>query len=262
MEEFDKEITDVPLYKKTWFIATVAASVVAIILIISLSVALTRNKENNEEVTNEDTEKPSKLMSGGWMYRIHKKSAEYNTKWAKEQGWNFAFVTTNAGYESGKKLLKQHAEEFAKQGLAYHAMTLEDQDYHTNPDKGVEEVQAILDYCESENIKIAGIHIDYEPHALDEWEDQKQELMDGYRTLVKRISPIVKAKNLVFSAAVPWWWPALSKNGELENTRGYDLVNKDMLDMVALMLYDGAGNTAEDIISHAKQYLDDKVPTL
>jgi hypothetical protein len=200
---------------------------------------------------------------GGWMYSTNKRGAAYNAQWAKEQGWDYAFVTTYALEEWGKNLLKEHAIEFAKRGIAYHAMTLESQQYHKNPESGYNEVRAIIEYCKSENLTIAGIHIDYEPHALDEYnDDTKDALMQQYKQIIRNVANIVKPENLLYSAAVPWWWPAVTINGELTDVRGYDLVNNEGFDFVVPMLYDGAGNTAEQIIRNSHGYLHDNVSTV
>ena len=68
--------------------------------------------------------------------------------------------------------------------------------------------------------------------------------------------------NITFSAAVGWFYPSKTKKNEILDGRGYDLVNKNRLDFVFPMVYDGAGGTIERIIKNTNDYIDDYANTV
>jgi hypothetical protein len=269
----EKDISTIPIYKRQWFIITTAATVLTIIVIVSvIAIVLPKKDPENEDPVPPETDepylcldsngKPSHLCYGGWMYYPPDKDSEYSARWAKKHGWQFVFFSTYVGNEKRKLEFKENSKAFKKYGIAFHAMTLESQEYHIYPETAKQEVQDILDYAESENLTIAGIHTDYEPHALAEWKTNPDKLFQQYKQIAADVRRIVKTKkNLLYSAALPKF-PKLSKEGKITDGRGYDLVNSNMFDLAVPMLYDGLGDTAADIIKFARMYLDDNVSTV
>jgi len=68
--------------------------------------------------------------------------------------------------------------------------------------------------------------------------------------------------NITFSAAVGWFYSSKTKKNEIYGGKGNDLVDKDKLDFIIPMIYDGAGNNLDDILKHSEDYLEDKANTV
>ena len=274
MEDFSS-VDKVPFYKKLWFIITVVvAVVVVIIIIIVVSVVVTKNNKNEENndppiepfLCKDSSGSPSHNCYGAWFYRTHIHDADYNANWAKDHGFNFVFLTTNVKSTSGKNLLKNNAKSFEEKGIAFHAMILEDVTYLDDIQSGVDEARSVLEYVKTENITISGIHLDCEPHAHPDFKSgdqaKRNEVFQKYIKLLEEVRKVVdEYPSILYSAAVAWWYSANTRDGELDNGRGFDLVNSKRLHMLVPMIYDGAGDTNDDVIKHANDYLNDGAPT-
>ena len=63
---------------------------------------------------------------------------------------------------------------------------------------------------------------------------------------------------MAFSAAVSWFYPSKSKKNEIEEGKGYELVNRNKLDFVFPMISSSTGGTFKNEIKHSEEFLEDK----
>jgi len=68
--------------------------------------------------------------------------------------------------------------------------------------------------------------------------------------------------NITFSGGVAWWLSGDAKSGELEYGRGYDLVNKDRLDLIIPMIFGNSDGTVEKVVDYSDDFLADKVSSV
>ncbi|ORX75984.1 hypothetical protein BCR32DRAFT_329570 [Anaeromyces robustus] len=147
-------------------------------------------------------------------------------------------------------------------------MCLENTDYIDNPILAYNEISEILKFVNENNLDIEGIHIDCEPHGREDWKtasvEEKNDIFNNYLKVIEYGRQAINEfrPNTKYSAAVAWWYSAITKNKELVYGRGGDLVNKDRLDFIIPMIYDGAGGTVEKVISNSEDYITDNVSTV
>jgi murein DD-endopeptidase MepM/ murein hydrolase activator NlpD/opacity protein-like surface antigen len=145
-------------------------------------------------------------------------------------------------------------------GISIHAMTLQDPvfTYTAHHASGVALVQNVLAYNSAHpGATLAGVHIDAEPHALQEWKDGdwtvREALMQQYVALLSDIRNTIGPKGgpLEFSAAIAWWYNEQAVSGNLPSGAATTLAQH--LDVLAPMIYDdlynSMGGSAADIIS-------------
>jgi hypothetical protein len=213
----------------------------------------------------DENSQPSKDCYGGWFYKTNLYGPVYNAKFAKLKNWNYVLLTANV---KQKDLLISNVKEFRKQNIAVHLMTLEDIIYLDNPGMGYSLMKQLLNFVNEYNLDIQGVHIDCEPHGHPNWKNGNQEvrnaIFQNYIRLIEECRQAVNEvrPNITLSAAVAWWYSSLTKKNKLDNGRGYDLVNKNRLDFVIPMIYDGAGGTAERVLNCAEDYLSDNASTV
>ena len=207
---------------------------------------------------------PSNKCIGGWFYHISDYSPEYNAKFAKSKNWNYVLLSANIKNSNLTNITK----EFRKQKISVHYMTLQDDKYLDNPASVYDIIKNILIFVNNNNLDIQGIHIDCEPHAKDEWKNGNSEIrtkiFQNYTKILENCRKAINEYryNITFSAAVGWFYSSKTKKGEILGGRGYELVNKNRLDFIVPMVYDGAGGTIQNIIKHSDDYLNDEANTV
>ena len=264
------KLWDFIMKHKIWVLASICGVAILITIIV---VAVTVPNKGNSNPTEKpvrylclDKEgKKSQNCYGVWFYDAQKYDAKTNADWLEQHGMNFVFMSATVRTSEGRASLIENSKELEKRGIALHVMTLEDTGYINDPQEGVDTINEILDFITTSNLTIAGIHIDVEPHALDEWNKNKNEIFQKYLTLLDQLRPAMdKQPNLLFSAAVAWWYSQNSAAGEFENGRGTDLVNDKRLHMLVPMIYweDGKQlDRTDKVIERASFYIHDGADT-
>ena len=268
-------------------IAGIATAVVVVVIIVVVVVATLSKGENENKNESEDKNKnedenkdknttnvkhlcldsqgkPSRNCLGGWMYKST--NATYNAQWAANNNWNYALLNEKGDSAEGKQRVRDNLREFQKRNIAVHIMNLDNYNHIFTPATAVKNLNSFLDFINEENLNISGIHIDIEPHALSEWKSGNDTVKNGifnqYISLMEQLRAVIDEKrpNLVFSAAVAWWYTSHAKQGTLDNGSGKDLVNDKRLDMVFPMIYGGAGGSVAIVVKRSL-YLDDGAAT-
>ena len=257
-----------PFYKRKLF-WLIGGSVLIIIIIIIIAVAASSsgdsedNKSSNKFVPFiclDEKNNPSHNCLGGWFYKIRNNTPEYNAKFAKSKNWNYVFLSLSVNSKTSRENIKA----FRAQNISVHFMTLQDTVYLYNPQTAYDEIEKLLLDVNNKSLDIQGIHIDVEPHATDEWKsgdkNLRKEIFKNYTKILENCRKAINKyrPNTTFSAAVGWFYSYRTKKNEIEGGRGYELVNKDKLDFLVPMIYDGAGDTLADIIKHSDDYINDK----
>ena len=258
-----------PFYKRKLFYLII--SIITIILLITIIVISTRKPiKNNSYISSfnphlclDKNMKPTKNCIGGWFYETTQYSPEYNAKFAKKKNWNYVFLSANIRRDN----MTQIIQEFIKLKISVHFMTLQDTNYLDNPESVYDKIKEIIIFVKNNNLDIQGIHIDVEPHAHPDWKngdsEKRTKIFQNYTKILEICRKAINDynPNLVFSAAVAWFYPSKTKKNEIIGGRGYDLVNEKRLDFVVPMIYSGAGGSLESIMKHSEEYLEDKANT-
>jgi len=210
--------------------------------------------------------RPSKNCLGGWFYSA--KLASKNAKFAKAHNWNYVLLSSNVKSDWDKQYLINNVLAFRRQNIAVHIMCLEDTVYIDNPVSAYEEISNILKFVNENNLDIQGIHTDCEPHARADWKnasvEEKNKIFAKYLEVIEYGRKAINEfrPNTVYSGAVAWWYSILTKNGELQNGRGYDLVQTKRFDFIIPMIYDGAGGSVDAVVSKSEDYITDKAASV
>ncbi len=61
---------------------------------------------------------------------------------------------------------------------------------------------------EANELGAEALHLDVEPHTLDEWKENKQEYLEQYITMVKKAYTAAKENNLQLEISIPIWYEA------------------------------------------------------
>ena len=169
-----------PIYKRRLF-WIILSSIILIIIIIVIIIVVVNRKSNKDTSTNENKENkdyipymcldkknnPSKNCLGGWLYHLSDNTPEYNANFAKKKNWNFVLLSLNIG----SKRSIENIKAFRNQNISVHFMTLQDTVYLYNPQTAYDEIEKLLIFVNNNSLDIQGIHIDVEPHAMDEWKN-------------------------------------------------------------------------------------------
>ena len=262
-----------PFYKRRLF-WIILSSIILIIIIIVIVVVVKKNsskdnttKENKEYIPYmclDSNNKPSKNCLGGWFYHLSDNTAEYNANFAKSKNWNYVLLSLSVP----SKRTMENIKAFRNQNISVHFMTLQKTDYLYDPQSSFDEIEKILIYVNNNSLDIQGIHIDVEPHATSEWKsgdnDLRNKIFQNYTKILENCRKAINKyrPNITFSAAVGWFYSSKTKKNEIIGGKGNDLVNKNKLDFLIPMIYDGAGNTLSDILKHSDDYLNDKANTV
>jgi hypothetical protein len=214
----------------------------------------------------DENNQPSKNCYGGWFYKTHAYGPEYNANFALRKHWNYVLLTASV---NDKDFVAANVAAFRGKNIAVHLMTLEDTGYLDHPGEGYDLMKKLLTFVNDYHLDIQGVHIDCEPHGHPDWQEDSSQavknsifqnfirVLEECRQAVNEIRP-----NTTLSAAVAWWFSSHTKKGQLENGRGFDMVNEKRLDFIVPMIYDGAGGTADRVLQRAKDYLTDEAGTV
>lgn len=152
-------------------------------------------------------------------------------------------------------------------GISVHAMTLEDPVFTfpaTHAD-GIDLIEHLLNYNAAfPDEALDGIHIDTEPHALDEWDEipgetenqkwaRRNGLIQDFASLLSQIRATIDAsgQSPLFSAAIAWWFNEEAANGNLPAGDATALATHlDIL--VPMVFFEDTGNTTADIIGRVQ----------
>ena len=266
-----KTIDDQPIYKRklVWLIVSFFLIIILIVIIVVTTSSSGNSKNNNQETSNkefipyiclDEKNNPSNNCLGGWFYKIRYYNPEYNAKFAKSKNWNYVFLSLSIDSKTSRENIKA----FRAQNISVHFMTLEDTVYLYDPQTAYDHMEKLLLDVNNNSLDIQGIHIDVEPHATDEWKsgdsNLRKEIFKNYTKVIENCRKAINKyrPNTTLSAAVGWFYSSRTKKNEIEGGRGYELVNKDKLDFLVPMIYDGAGNNLDDIIKHSEDYINDK----
>lgn len=263
------EVDVISKKRKMWIICGVVAAVVVVAIAVVVAIVLTKDEDvdEQEKYVKSVCGKGNHDCRGAWFYRTTENSPEYNVEFAKSKNWNFVLMTANPKNEKNVDIINA----FTDAGIHVHWMTLEDHTYVYRHDDAIVKINAVLDFIETHKLNVTGIHIDSEPHALDEWKNAadwtaKNAIFQQYVSLLEKVRAVLdkRAPHMLFSAAVAWWYSSKEKGGDLENGLGTNLVNSKRLDMVVPMIYDEAGPSSEAVITkmHENGYIGDGAATL
>ena len=203
---------------------------------------------------------------GGWFY--YPKTAEKNAEFAKAHHWNYVLFSSSVKTEEDRERLISNVLAFRKQNIAVHLMCLESTSYIDNPISAYKEIAGILKFVNEHNLDIQGIHTDCEPHAREDWKkaspEEKNKIFENYLKVIEYGRKAINElrPKTAYSGAVAWWYARLSMNNELQNGRGYDLVNEERFDFIMPMIYDGAGGSVEDLVDKSRDYIMDGAATV
>ena len=241
-----------------------------------------QNQNNSDQNTNPDETRASlcgyengkikRNCYGGWFYKAYKYPADKLAQYAKQLGWEYAFLSLSSS-ESKLAQTIQLCKLFSENGIHVHWMTLEDYDTYLVDENGVQhattQISKVMKIINDNSLPVSGIHIDTEPHGCEAWKNCGEDyncrnpIFQQYIKVIEESQKIISQRpKTLFSAAVAWWYPQKSKEGLLQNGRGYDLVQNGRLDLVVPMIYDGAGGTIQKVVKRMQDYLGDNVPTV
>ena len=144
-------------------------------------------------------------------------------------------------------------------GIRVHAMTLEDPEFTLEENhlfgKGL--IANILSYNELHpSASFDGIHLEVEPWDSSFWPSGDlsvlNTLLDEYNTLLAAIRNQINlhvsstGQEVELSASVAWWFNEQADDGFLPN--GDASLLSTYLDVLVLLVYDGIGDTVDDIV--------------
>ena len=264
----NKSILKRPIF---WIILAMIIVIIIVIIVVVIVVTTKSDDDNNINDPNENINNhylcldsngiPSKNCLGGWFYESDKYGPEYNVKWLVQHKWNYVFITGDVSNDAGKQRIIEHSKLLKENHISYHVMTLEDNSKFINdPNLAIQRVSDLIDFITTENIEVAGIHIDVEPHGMTEWQEgndeTKNEIFQKYLYLLEEVRKVMnKRKDLLFSAAVAWWYSSNTDEGILTNGKGNDLANEKRLHMLVPMIYDVGTDNTDRVISRAHDYM-------
>jgi len=208
----------------------------------------------------------SKNCIGGWFYHIQEKSAEQNADFALAHGWNYTFLPTNLDSEYSRTMLFKTAIALRERNIDVHLICLDDPSYIDNPISAYHEISEILKYVNAIEFDLRGIYIDCSPTSKKEWysvsDEERNEIFKNYLKVLEYGRKAINdfRPQTTFSGGIAWWLLGDAKNGELEYGRGYDLVNKDRLDIIIPMI-DGTGGSIDKVIEYSEDFFLDKAST-
>ena len=262
--------------RKIIIYGTITLSVTIAIIIICAAFSSSSSTSKNSDVKSfsdsfavcyDSSGNPSRNCIGGWMYSPYEKTAEENVEWMKKHNWNFGLISSSIKTDTKKECLINLSKECAKNNIAFHIMTLQDVAYLDKFDSAVSNINELLNFIQTNNLNIAGIHIDVEPHQHSDWkngdDDAKNKVFHLYLDLLKLVKTEIKNynqkynTNLLFSTAVPAWFSKWTKKGRLTEGLGSDLVNDDRADMLVTMNYDNSKGNLAFIEKQTKDYFED-----
>ena len=237
------------------------AKIIVIFLIIIIATSMLVEMEAIAET--------SQLMRCVWMYHFPEFDNATEIKYLMELSVNQVFLSldvrkidSTAG--TFDRQYTQKLVDFIQRAKApeiqIHAMTLEEPifTYEVHHPDGLALIEHALQYCRTHPHEVfAGIHIDTEPHALEEWKEagddwtRRELLMAQYVQLLSKIRHALDKSDvdLEFSASIAWWYNERADSGDLPS--GDAVLLATYLDCLAPMVYDGIGGTAEEIIKSA-----------
>ena len=285
MMDYHKLTTDVGSFfvknkKRIIIYGSIILSITLIIVIICLACS-SSDSNNKESKFNTDSKSStnsfvvcydssgnlSRNCIGGWMYSPFAKTVEENVKWMQKHNWNFGLISSSIKTTQKKENLLNLSKECAKNNIAYHIMTLQDVAYLDDFDHAISNLNEILNFVQENDLKIAGIHIDVEPHQHTDWkngdDEAKSKVFHTYLDLLKLVKTEIKNynqkynKNLLFSIAVPAWFSKWTKSGRISEGLGSDLVNDDRADMLVSMNYENSKANLAFIEKQTKDYFED-----
>ncbi|ORX75985.1 hypothetical protein BCR32DRAFT_249110 [Anaeromyces robustus] len=243
----------------------VSFTVLILSLISLISLIDKKNKDYQPSICNVNS---SEDCLGGWFYRVNKKRADKNAEFASTHDWNYVLLSSNVKSQNARERLVNNTLAFRAKNIDVHIMCLEDTVYIDDPISAYNEISEILKFVNENNLDIQGIHIDCEPHGREDWKtasvEERNVIFNNFLKVVEYGRQAINEfrPKTTYSAAVAWWYSSKAKNNELEYGRGYDLVNKDRLDFIIPMIYDGAGGTVERVISRSEDYITDNASTV
>lgn len=112
----------------------------------------------------------------------------------------------------------------------------------------------VLDYnaAAPADARFDGINYDIEPHLLDDWDEHRAELLQGFVDLTAAFVDARRAagQHLPIGPAMPFWWDGITLPAE-GGARPVSELVADLTDYVALMDYRNHAGGGDGIVSHA-----------
>ncbi|MEW6606719.1 MAG: carboxypeptidase regulatory-like domain-containing protein [bacterium] len=214
-----------------------------------------------------------------WMYEFEKFDNEEVINYLYNMEINGVFLSLdvrkiNEGNPNYSATYTAKLQDFINQanteGIEVHAMTLEAPNftYESEHQNGIDLVEDVIAYCRNNPLlALKGVHIDTEPHVLDEWQNgdwnRREILMQSYVLLLSKIRDTLDANSdvsLHFSAAIAWWYNEKANEGKLPSGDTLNLAK--YLQTVVPMVYvspDGIISRVEDEIEEADTIVGIKV---
>ncbi len=197
---------------------------------------------------------PDNRYRAVWLYSPYELDNLTIISELKKEAINLVFCSTATVYLSGdsdfRKDYRDKLIELSKlckeEGISFHAMVMQGFDYGKteNHEAALQELNQLLDFYESHDFLFDGVHIDIEPHALDEWkaaddfnDGVRENLASEYLDLIEKISTQINIRHpkLIFSAASAWWFDLKFRQGVLPS--GDITLLIDLLDLNVIMAY-------------------------
>jgi hypothetical protein len=194
------------------------------------------------------------LTRSVWVYSLESIENDDLIESIKNQGFNTAYVSMSPTY-----LASDHQKEYQNKVLDFlemaensnisiHALICEQPTYTLpkNHNKALEEIDNILSFInKNPHVKLDGIQLNIEPHALEEWGSSedftngvKEGLLSDWLTLHKKISKKLRINNLQFSTVITWWYDSKFREGVLPS--GDTSLLLPIVDFIVVMAFSPA----------------------
>lgn len=191
-------------------------------------------------------------IKGVWLYDLSNfdNSSIINTLTSNKI--NAVFISTDPyliiSSETYINKLKDFVSRSKQNNIQVHAMICEDPIFTKaeNHNTALVQIDNIISYNEQNpEYSLKGIHLDVEPHALDEWKNAnefndgiRESLMQEFLSLLTKARQRIESSGLSLSAAITWWYDSKYRDGLLPS--GNAELYKTELDFVVIMSYSDA----------------------
>ncbi|MDT8862982.1 hypothetical protein N0O92_22705 [Alkalihalobacillus sp. MEB130] len=150
-----------------------------------------------------------------WMWNTSTliEEAERYREFMMEKGVSKLYVQIDPSIEVKKYQL--FIQEASVNGIDIYAMDgAKDWVYSSN--ELIEKLAWLDSYQQlsNEQSRFKGLLLDVEPYLLEEWNDEKTSLLEGYQVIVEEAYNYTQENNLPFEVAIPFWFHELKIGGQ------------------------------------------------
>lgn len=222
-----------------------------------------------EEIEDEEEDEEEEKIKAVWMYNFDEldnddiiddlDDLDINLVLLSVEGRSIAEESSDYDNDYTDKLADFIAEAH-ENNIEVHAMTLQDPVFATfeKHESAVELIEYFISYNNQNDEKLDGIHLDTEPHALDEWkigsDEEREEIMKDYIIMVDLVSDELRGTDLELSEAVTWWY---NEKDDDYMPSGDSSLHERYVDFIVIMCYGGIGSSADDVIWRVEDEIDE-----